>query len=187
MLAYLLQDPSLLEVVRQETAPAFRADGTVDFDYLHNSVPHLDAMWNEMLRLSSFAASVRFITEDTVLGGKVLRKGNRIIVPYRQLHMNQSAYGESVEQFEYTRFVKEPRLAQSRNFRPFGGGVTMCPGRHIAKRGVFLFTAMVLHRFDAEIVGDRRTLGADLTKPVPGLMSPKTGEELWVRFTPRKL
>ena len=187
MLAYLLQDPSLLEVVRQETAPAFRADGTVDLDYLHNSVPQLDAMWNEMLRLCSFAASVRFVTDDTMLGGKILRKGTRLIIPYRQLHMNQSAYGESVEQFEYTRFLKEPRLAQSRNFRPFGGGVTMCPGRHIAKRAVFLFTAMVLRRFDAEIVGDQRTLEADLTKPVPGLMSPKIGEELLVRFTPRKV
>ncbi len=127
-----------------------------------------------MLRLSAFAASVRFITADTVIGDKILRKGNRLIIPYRQLHMETSIYGESVDQFRHDRFLKESRLAQSKNFRPFGGGVTMCPGRHIAKRAVFLFTAMVLHRFDIEVVGDRRVLEADLTKPVPGLMSPKS-------------
>lgn len=186
MLAYLLQTPSLLNMARQETAPAFREDGTVDLEYLHSSVPQLDAMWNEMLRLSAFAASVRYITADTVVGGKVLRKGNRLIIPYRQLHLDKSVYGESVDQFQHERFLQNPRLTQSNNFRPFGGGGTMCPGRHIARRAVYLFVATVLRRFDLELVGDRKILEADLTRPAPGLMSPKFGEELSVRLSPRK-
>jgi cytochrome P450 len=97
MLAHLLQALSLIDKVREETATAFLEDGTVDLDYLHDSVPQLDAMWNEMLRLSAFAASVRLITADTVVGGKLLRKGNRLIIPYRQLHMDESVYSESVD------------------------------------------------------------------------------------------
>lgn len=31
----------------------------------------------ETLRMATSAASFRFITEDTIVGGKVLRKGNR--------------------------------------------------------------------------------------------------------------
>lgn len=186
LLAYLLQTPPLVKLVRQETAPAFRPDGTVDLDYLHASVPHLDAMWNEMLRLASFAASVRYITEDTILGNKKLRKGNRLIVPYRQLHMDENIFGEPVDKFQHQRFIEKPRLAQGNSFRPFGGGSTMCPGRHVAKRAVFLFTAMILHRFDVELEEGQQMLEADLTKPVPGLMSPKEEQDLRVRLTLRK-
>ncbi|KJZ69547.1 hypothetical protein HIM_11060 [Hirsutella minnesotensis 3608] len=178
--------PSLVDTVWQETLPAFRDDGTVDFEYLHTSVPNLDGVWNEMLRLSTFAASVRFITADTIIGTKVLRKGNRLIIPYRQLHMDKSVYGADVDQFRHSRFLENPRLTQTNRFRPFGGGATMCPGRHIAKRAVYLFTAMVLHEFDIEIVGQRRALEPDLTKPVPGLMSPQVGQELHVKLSPRK-
>lgn len=186
MLAYLLQSPSLINIIRKETAPAFREDGTLDYGYLHTSTPQLDAMWNEMLRLSAFAASVRFITADTVVGSKVLRQGNRLIIPYRQLHMDKHVYGENVDQFQHERFLEQPRLMQSSNFRPFGGGVTMCPGRHIAKRAVYIFITMILRRFDIELVGSKSTLVADLTKPVPGLMSPKVGEELSVRILSRR-
>lgn len=186
LLAYLLQTPGLVDIVREETAPVFRADGAFDFDYLHTSVPQLEAMWNEMLRLASFAASVRFITADTILGSKRLRKGNRLIVPYRQLHMDESIFGQPVDQFQHQRFLEKPRLAQGNSFHPFGGGNTMCPGRHIAKRAVFIFAAMVLHRFDVKLEDGQQMLEADLTKPVPGLMSPKEGQDLRVVLTPRK-
>ncbi|ROT42880.1 putative cytochrome P450 oxidoreductase [Sodiomyces alkalinus F11] len=187
LLAYLLQTPGLIDIARKETAPAFRPDGTVDLDYLHSSLPQVDAMWSEMLRMSAFAASVRFITDDTVIGGKTLKKDKRLIIPYRQLHMDQRVFGEDIDQFRHERFLENPRLASGNNFRPFGGGATMCPGRHIAKRGVIVFVAMVLNRFDIELDGeDQPMLEADLKKPVPGLMSPKVGADLRVRLTPRK-
>ncbi|TGJ78266.1 hypothetical protein E0Z10_g10500 [Xylaria hypoxylon] len=187
MLAFLLKTPSLLDVVRRETGPAFRADGSVDFQHLHDSVPNLDSIWNEMLRMSAFAASVRYIKADTVVGTKILRKGNRVIVPYRQLHLNEKVFGGDVQEFRHQRFLDNPKLAQTNNFRPFGGGNTMCPGRHIAKRAVFLFTAMLLSRFDVELEDDQRMLEPDLTKPVPGLMSPKLGDELIIILKPRKI
>ncbi|KAK6854936.1 cytochrome p450 [Apiospora arundinis] len=186
LMAYLLQKPSLIDVVRQETEPLFRADGTFDFDRLHGAVPQLDAMWNEMLRLASFAASVRYITEDTVVGATRLRKGHRLIVPYRQLHMEEAIFGAPVNEFRHERFLESPRLAQGNSFHPFGGGATMCPGRHVAKRAVFIFVAMVLHRFDVKLAEGQQMLRPDLTKPVPGLMSPKEGDDMMVVLTPRK-
>lgn len=151
-------------------------------------------MWHEMLRLSAFSASVRFIKADTVVGGKVLRRGHRLMVPYRQLHMNEGVFGAAgvgvgVGAFDPERFLgkRGARLAQGNSFKPFGGGVTYCPGRHIAKRAVVLFTALVLHRFDVELVEGQEMLQADLTKPVAGLMSPKEGQDMLVRLTPRKV
>lgn len=185
LLAYMLQTPSLIDVVRQETAPAFRADGTLDLRHLHASVPQLDAMWHEMLRLASFAASVRYVAADTVVGGKRLRRGGRLLIPYRQLHLDEGVFGAPAAAFRPARFLAAPRLAQGSSFRPFGGGHTMCPGRHVAKRAVFLFAATVLRRFDVALESPGQTLEADLTKPVPGLMSPQEGKDLMVILTPR--
>ncbi|KAI1159807.1 putative cytochrome P450 oxidoreductase [Nemania serpens] len=185
MLAYLLETPSLMDEVREETALAIREDGTVDFDYLHHSAKRFDASWNEMLRLASFGASVRLITTDTVVGGKLLRKGNRLIIPYRELHMDSSVYGQSVHQFQPQRFLVNPKLSQRNNFRPFGGGSTMCPGRYIAKRAVLLFISMLLRRFDLKRVGESKSLAADPTRPAPGLMSARFGQELIVELMPR--
>lgn len=181
-----MQEPSRIDIVRRETAPAFEGpDARIDVEYLHKSVPQLDAMWAETLRLSAFSASVRFITADTIIGGKTLRRGNRLIMPFRQLHMAEAVFGADASSFRHERFLENTRLAQSNHFRPFGGGCTACPGRHIAKRAVFLFVAMVLRRFDIEPMPGQKPIVADLTKPVPGLMSPKAGQDMLVRLTPR--
>jgi|SRR3569833_1484274 len=185
LLAYMLQTPSLLDVVREETKAAFRDDDTIDYAHIYNRCPRLEAMWNEMLRLTAYAASVRFITEDTVIGGKLLRKGNRIVISYRQLHFDESVFGAGVEQFKPDRFLKRPELTRSYSFRPWGGGNTMCPGRHVAKRVVLVWLAVLLRRFDVETDGPQPFPGAEEGKPVIGLMSVKSGEDLRVRLKPR--
>lgn len=150
-------------------------------------MPQLDAMWAEMLRLSAFSASVRFLTADTVVGGKTLRKGHRLLVPYRQLHLDAGVFGDGVDAFDHERFVRAPRLKMGNSFKPFGGGVTYCPGRHVAKRAVLMFAALVLRRFDVAVVEGEEMLRADLTKPVAGLMSPVAGKDMMVQLTPRQV
>ncbi|KAL9038663.1 MAG: hypothetical protein Q9180_002996 [Flavoplaca navasiana] len=185
MLAYLIQNPRLLEQIRLETKPAFN-HGVLSVDYLKNSCPLLDAIWNETLRHSAYSASVRHITEDTIIGGKTLRKGNRLMIPYRQLHFDESVFGEDAHVFEPARFEKNPKLLRSASWRPFGGGITMCPGRHVAKESVAIFIAMVLRRFNIEFVRDQVfPRGAEGT-PVLGIMNIEDGEDPLVRITPRQ-
>ncbi|KAL8977952.1 MAG: hypothetical protein Q9205_006351 [Flavoplaca limonia] len=185
MLAYLTQNPRLLEHIRHETEPAFD-NGVLSVDYLKNSCPLLDAIWNETLRHSAYSASVRHITEDTIIGGKTLRKGNRLMIPYRQLHFDESVFGEDAHVFEPERFEKNPKLLRSASWRPFGGGITMCPGRHVAKESVAIFIAMVLRRFNIEFVKDQVfPRGAEGT-PVLGIMNIEDGEDPLVSITPRQ-
>lgn len=136
--------------------------------------------------MSAYSASVRFITADTVIGGKVLRKGNRLMVPYRQLHFDESIFGDDIQDFSPERFINKTNLTRSDNWRPFGGGTTMCPGRYVAKRSVLIFVAMLFHRFDVEMAGHQPMPAAEEGKPVLGIMSVKEGEDLKVRLTPRK-
>ncbi|KAL8786221.1 MAG: hypothetical protein Q9213_002910 [Squamulea squamosa] len=186
MLAYLIKHPQLLEQIRRETKPAF-ATGGLSIDYLKDSCPLLDGVWNETLRHSAFSASVRHITEDTVIGGKTLRKGNRLMIPYRQLHFDEGVFGEDAHDFQPARFERNSKLLRSASWRPFGGGVTMCPGRYIAKESVAIFVAIALRRFDMEFVsGQVFPQGAEGT-PVLGIMSIHDGADPLVRITPRQL
>ncbi|ETS00747.1 putative cytochrome p450 [Trichoderma reesei RUT C-30] len=188
LLSYILHTPSLILVIRNETKPAFNnSDGKLNLDYIHNQCPQLNAMWNEMIRMSASAALVRFITADTVIGGKVLRRGNRLLIPFRQLHFDKSVFGETADSFDHERFLEmKPSLTQSGTWRPFGGGGTMCPGRHAAKKCVLLFVVLLLQRFDIEVDGWQSLPVADEGKPVLGIMSTRENRDLRVRVTARK-
>ena len=130
MLAYIIYQPDLIDTIRTETAAAFDDSGRVDYHYLEDSSPRLGAVWYETIRMTAYSASVRYITKDTVIGGKILRKNNRVMVPYRQIHFDEEVFGKGVHKFDPERFIKDPALQKSSGRRPFGGGVTMCPGRY---------------------------------------------------------
>lgn len=186
MLAYLIKNSQLLEEVRRETEPAF-ADGVLSVEYLKDSCPILDGVWNETLRHSAYSASVRHLTEDTIIGGKTLRKGNRLMIPYRQLHFDEGVFGPDARIFEPARFQRNQKILRSSSWRPFGGGVTMCPGRYIAKESVAIFIALALRRFDMEFVNPQTfPKGAEGT-PVLGIMSLQDGEDPWIRIRPRSI
>ncbi|RYP42550.1 hypothetical protein DL768_010322 [Monosporascus sp. mg162] len=187
MLTYILLNPSYIEPLRKETEAAFDGDALVDLHHLHNKCPLLEAVWFETLRLASNAASVRLVAEDTVIGGKILRKGSRIMIPYRLLHFDSAVYGDDVNDFRPERFIgpANEKLTRGDSWRPFGGGKTMCSGRHVAKRATLMFLAMVLRRFDIAIVGDAKMPTPDLGRPVLGVMAVKNDEDYRVRISER--
>lgn len=186
MFSYMLFEPELLDVVRKETKPAFKNDGSIDGDYLMNECPRLKGIWQETVRLTAFSSSIRYITDDTVIGGKVLRKGNRVIVPYRQLHFDQSVFGKDVSEFKSERFIKQPSLTRHASWRPFGGGATQCPGRFVAEQAAVVFVAMVLKRFDITLAPSKQPFPLpEEGNPVLGLMDPRKGYDLQVRLSAR--
>ncbi|KAL9627115.1 MAG: hypothetical protein Q9204_006802, partial [Flavoplaca sp. TL-2023a] len=150
MLSYMLHEPGLLGAIREETASAF-VDNRLDPQKLENSCPQLEALWLEVIRLTVSASSVRYITKDVTIGGKRLQSGNILINSCRQLHFNEAVFGKSPDDFDPNRFLKMKGLQQSRSWKPFGGGVSLCPGRFIAKRAVCMFIAHVLRRYDVEL------------------------------------
>lgn len=77
------KDENLLEIAREESRPAVVADGTINIEYIIDSCPTLNNIWEETLRLISVGASARFLTRDVEIGGKILSKGNRIIIGSR--------------------------------------------------------------------------------------------------------
>jgi cytochrome P450 len=82
MLAYMIFEPDLLHVIREETTLAFlNGDSqSPDVKYLDEKCPRLNDIWDEIVRLSAYSSSMRYIIEDTIVDDKILRKGNRVMI-----------------------------------------------------------------------------------------------------------
>ena len=186
MLAYILHDPELYDGLVEEIQPAFDDDAkTPNTHYLLERCTRMNAAWDETIHMSAFSASVRHVTEDTVIGGKLLRKGSRLMIPYRQLHFDESVFGSDIHSFKPNRFLEDENLTRGGSWRPFGGGTTQCPGRFAAKQVVVSFVAILLKRFHVQVDGPQQFPEGQLGKPVLGIMASKG--ELQVRITPREI
>ena len=160
--------------MRKETAPAFGDSyKAVDLDYINKKCPELSAAFDEALRHSAYSASARMVQSDTVINGRVLRAGRRMIIPFRELHFDQKAWGDDVTDFRSERFLENPKLTRSSSWRPFGGGGTLCPGRHVAKHTTMCFVAMLLKRFEVEVVEGQRFPRMETGRPVLGVADMK--------------
>jgi cytochrome P450 len=163
----------------------------LNIKHLCDNCPCLEAVFNEALRLNGGAMVSRVVLEKTIIGGKVLKPGESILIPSRQLHTNQKVWGEDVREFNAKRFLNNKSLTRHSSFRPFGGGLTYCPGRILAKEEVYGFIAIVLHRFDM-----RLALGKNRSKPpfpvlndtVPalGITGPLSGMDILVDIRENK-
>lgn len=181
LLAYTFHTPSLLSKLLTETAPAIRSSNDVDMAYLTTHCPHLTATYHEVLRLTSSAASVRTAEAPTVIGRKLLRKGTKLMSPFRQLHFDERIFGPDAQRFVPERFLRDEGLVRSKGFRPFGGGTTHCPGRFVAKQEVFMFVVVVLHRFEVRLAGGTQTFPSlERKKPSLGVMDPVDGDDVLV-------
>jgi len=169
--SHLIFQPELADMVRNETAPAFRSDGSIDTEYLVKECPHLNSIWLETLRLSASSTAVRYIVEDTRIGDTVLPKGNALMYSARQLHLDNSIFGENHNEFDHMRFYNRPNLQRNPNYRPFGGGDTLCPGRHLAKHVVLTFVALSLRRYNFSLAFPQSFPRYEECKPAIGIIS----------------
>ena len=169
IIAHMLFIPDLAESIREETKPAFRPDGSFDTNYIYSSCPRLDSLWLETLRVSATSTTVRNITSNTTVGGKLLQKGAKLFISARQLHFSSTDFGDDAIKFNPNRFLENPRLQRSSAFRPFGGGATQCPGRFLAKHMVLNFVALLLHKFDVSLAVPQPLPRYQESKPAIGI------------------
>ncbi|ROW04786.1 hypothetical protein VMCG_04891 [Cytospora schulzeri] len=153
----IFSDPIVLEDCRNEVnrAVEHHPDGTstIDLDFIPNSCPILLSTYEEVFRFHGLANSVRVVSEDHMLDNKYLvKKGGLIMMSARAQHSNPAVWGENVDEFYHKRFLKQqPGTGKRLNpvaFRGFGGGATLCPGRHFATSEILLLVTMLLLRFD---------------------------------------
>ncbi|KAF2090210.1 cytochrome P450 [Saccharata proteae CBS 121410] len=191
IMSYLLFDGNLLETVKEETAPAFDKHGNLHHKYLLEDCPRFESIFLEVLRLVNGALTVRKILATTRIGTKVLEAGNTVIIPARQLHLNEEVWGANNYNFDPERFLKDPKLAGHNSYRPFGGGVTYCPGRFLARSEICGFTAMILKRFEVGLAtlpngSPQEFPKLDISRPSIGVTGCVEGMDVLINVKPAK-
>ena len=181
-MSYLLFNPELAQIIRDETSAAFASD-IVDYNIIESSRV-LRGAWLEMLRLSTSPLTIRHITEDFEMKGLRLRRGGLAILNPRPLHINSDYFGANPLDFDAKRFIDNPGYERHPAFRPFGGGEACCSGRHKAKQSALTFVACLLHEYDIELAWAQKFPKPSLkTYPGVSVVAPAEGVDLFVRLT----
>ncbi|KAK1991888.1 cytochrome P450 [Colletotrichum falcatum] len=169
----VVKDPSLFKAVREEVQEALVTDPgtgkpTLDVAKLV-TLPLLQSVFVETLRMHVSINITREVLEPMELDGYFLKKGSLVQAPTQIGHLSEDVWGaeghpasefwaerhvryvEKVDEAGNTKKVKEFSMAgRPSDFFPFGGGVSMCPGRFFAKQEIMLVVAMIVSRFDVE-------------------------------------
>ncbi|PVH95591.1 putative cytochrome P450 [Periconia macrospinosa] len=164
-LLLLHSHPGLVDELRKEidaciqTSASSTEDGnktkTIDITTLKERCPLLLSAYQETLRYTTMGTSVREVMEDTYLEGYLLKKGTMLQMPSRIIHQDEDLWGADVTQFNPRRFLPEEKKNRPSEacFRAFGGGKTLCPGRHFATNEVLAVVAVFIARFEMVPVG----------------------------------
>lgn len=137
------------------------------------------ATFHEVLRTTAGSKTARRIQDTCVIGNKQLEKRGQILIPHRQILLDKKIFGPDADDFNVDRFIQNSSLSKNQGFRPFGGGITYCPGRFLARKEILTIASLLLGKFQVEI--------SDTTKRFPimeqelpslGIMGPKLGEDV---------
>ncbi|CAN8095649.1 unnamed protein product [Discula destructiva] len=150
-LLFLFSHPGLLNDVRKEINAC--TDGTttktIDITTLKKAFPLLLSSYPEVLRYRSMGTSVHEVTEDTQLDQWLLKKGALLQMPSLVIHQDASLWGDA-DKFRPRRLLPEEKKNRPSDicFRVFGGGKTLCPGRHFATNEILAVVAVFVARLD---------------------------------------
>ena len=160
LIVHIFSDPDLLRDIRKEieTTSVSSISGTTSLRILtmREKCGLLYSTFQELLRVRALGSSVRYVREDILLQGQyLLKKGMVVQMPMAVMHSDSSAWGADVDEFQPRRFLKA--LNGTKNFktnatayRPFGGGASLCPGRHFVTLEAMALAACLVLRFDIE-------------------------------------
>jgi cytochrome P450 len=122
------------------------------------------------------------------------------MIPLRANHQDPKIYGERIDEFIPNRFLNDLIKTDSSNhhtadgtfvgktgpsvksLKPFGGGVTLCPGRHFAHNESLAFIATALRRFDIQLLEGQKEAKPLTSYYVAGVYPPDHGVSVRIRF-----
>ena len=127
----------------------------------------------DVLRTCGGTGPIRVVTEDIVVAGRLFKNGTPAMLPARPHHMDPAIWGEGYGQFVPDRSIRAERKggkfgnrrdkpqgevdekdterkqqAKERMMRPFGGRVSLCPGRFFANYEVWSLLSCLIWQHD---------------------------------------
>ena len=160
IIGHIFSDPALLAAVREEVAAVVTLDTSsekpvrkIDASKMKEICPLLVSIYQEVLRLHSFGVSTRRVMQDTILSDRYLLKKDSVVqMPSGVLHTDPAIWGSDVKEFDPRRFMRQDsKKGETKKigcFRAFGGGASLCPGRHFATTEILSIVTMFVMRYD---------------------------------------
>ena len=100
--------------------------------YLVDNPDKIAGACEEILRYNTaFISMRRTAMEDQELGGQQIKKGDKVLLHYHTINMDESVFGEDAMTFDVTRPERMPDLYNQ--LRSFGIGQHFCIGSHLAR------------------------------------------------------
>ncbi|VBB84294.1 Putative Cytochrome P450 E-class, group IV [Podospora comata] len=210
----VIEDKSLLEAVREEVNTVLETDPdtgarTINMQKLL-ALPLLQSIYVECIRLHVSMNVTREAIAPVKLGDFTLDKGSLIQACTEISHLDEEVWGDEdhpatefwaarhlkyVDETDENGNVKKvPQFSMAgrqNDWFPYGGGISICPGRHFAKQEIMLTTAIIVARFDLELVEWVNKDGTPSDRPAQndvkyaGAASVPPDREMRVRFTRR--
>ena len=150
-----------------------------------------DSAVSEALRLTTGSMVLREATTATTLtlasGQTVaLRPGDGISVYPALTHLDGRVFAEPL-QYRVDRFVDAPvhelnGVKVPMAFMPFGGGVSLCPGRHWARNEIVMLVALLLQHVEWRVEGTAKVPSMDYSRVGIGVYQPKGELQLSLRY-----
>ncbi|KAK2609331.1 hypothetical protein QQS21_002112 [Conoideocrella luteorostrata] len=163
MVFEIIKDPALYRAVMEEISQAQITDspqtGALNYQTLA-SMPLLQSVYTEVLRVHTSILLTRTATEEVTLGGTPNHPASEFWA-YRHVKSLEKTYDacETPNQFEFSMAGRDDCLF------PFGGGRNICPGRNMAKPEVLLTVAIIFSRFEVEFIGWINSDGSHSDRP----------------------
>ncbi|KAL9581979.1 MAG: hypothetical protein Q9212_003566 [Teloschistes hypoglaucus] len=200
LLFFIFSHPEVLEECREEVGKMIRisseegqAKTTLDITGIKQNCPTLTSTYQEVLRQRTLGVQARQVMKDITLDNTyLLKKGATVMMPSLVVHTDPAVWGSDVSDFNHKRFTnkgssrnKEVHRPSPKAFRVFGGGSTLCPGRHFATTAILSAVVMFIMRYDIVPVGGQWiSPKTDKTNIASVVMEPDT--DIQVEVTPRK-
>ncbi|CZR51358.1 related to cytochrome P450 7A1 [Phialocephala subalpina] len=191
LIYHIHSDPMILSEIRSEVSKvvAYGPDeSTIGISNVKASCPILLSTFQEVMRFRSIGTSARVVMEDHMLDGKyLLKKGATVMIPGAVQHSLPSVWGDNVAEFDHKRFIRSGTTKRPNPvaFRGFGGGTTLCPGRHFASTEILAFASLMVLRFDIKPVGGK-WMHATAEQAEMWSTVPLPDTDIAVEVTPRK-
>lgn len=166
----------IAKIVSAQINPCGQLIRTLDVAQIKEKCPLFVSTFQEVLRLRSHGSTIRLVLQDTLLQDcHLLKKDGVVMIPAASLHSDPVVWGPTAGDFNPNRFIKKPSQpqldshvptdmigprtpAKSQNrvphgaFRVFGGGTSLCPGRHLASTELLAIVSMLIMRFEMDPV-----------------------------------
>ncbi|KAL4258944.1 Cytochrome P450 superfamily protein [Pleurotus pulmonarius] len=161
LLLYILQS-GILDQVREEIDALPRqnegtSDPVVTLKTLA-SMPLVASCVQETVRMNTSSFSIRVVEKDFVLsasgeGGIFIPAGMRVVCITRVGHLMDELWGANPESWIGDRFLPEKQgdalsSKRSREMNGFGGGISICEGRHLATAELKSILTIMLSNLD---------------------------------------